>query len=136
MREIQVLAIAALWSTLVFGSAVSNAMAANGRFYALGVGHRPCADFVKFRERRLANFTAEQYEIAGEIITHWVAGFLTAHNYYVTDTYNVMGASTIEQVATWLGDYCKANQDKYFAEAVLEFTRVYHPKRIKLDSAR
>jgi hypothetical protein len=135
MKQFNVLMIAVLWTTMVFGLGVGNAMDDNGRFYALGMGKRPCGDFVKFREKRLENFTAEQYEVAGEIIKHWVAGFLTAHNFYVSDTYNVMGNATIDEVASWLESYCKTNEKKYFAEAALELTRAYHSKRVKMDTA-
>lgn len=134
MNRFKVFVIAVMWSTMVFGSGVSDAMDSKGRFYALGVGKRPCSDFVKFREKRLETFTEEQYEIAGEIIKHWVAGFLTAHNYYVTDTYNVMGDATIEDVASRLENYCKANGSKFFAEAALELVRALHPNRTKLDT--
>ena len=116
-----------------FGSMTVSAMDKNGRYFALGVGKRSCEDYVKFREKRLENFTPEQYEIADHVIEHWVSGYLTAHNFYVTDTYNVMGDATIDQLEGWLDNYCKSNQKKLFAEAVFAMVQSLHPKRIAAD---
>jgi hypothetical protein len=101
----------------------------NGRFFALGVGQRPCEDFVKYRQKKL-ELTPEQYEIAEHVIQHWVAGFLTAHNFYVTDTYNVKGTATPDEMGQWLESYCTKNPKNYFAEAVIALTLELHPKRI------
>ena len=67
----------------------------NSRYFAYGVGQRSCDDYVKFRERKLDMFENherytkdELYEIVDKIVEHWIAGFLTAHNLYVTDTYD------------------------------------------------
>ena len=74
---------------LLISGGLSNTLAidSNGRYFALGVGSRSCSDHLKVSEKRLENFTPEQYEIADVIIEHWVAGFFTAHNFYVTDTF-------------------------------------------------
>jgi transcriptional regulator of NAD metabolism len=84
-----VLAIAA-------GSAELYAIDSNSRYFAYGVGQRSCEDYVKFREKRLETleqrherYTNELYEIVDKIVEHWIAGFLTAHNLYVSDTYNL-----------------------------------------------
>jgi hypothetical protein len=126
-RVIVPLAMALLVLPLVASDAVP--MDRNGRFFALGVGRRPCEDFVKFRQKNL-DFTPEQHEIAQHVIQHWVAGFLTAHNFYVTDTYDVQGTATPEEMGQWLESYCKKNPKNHFAEAVIALTMELHPKRI------
>ena len=65
-----------LGALLVSGE-LSNTLAidSNGQYFALGVGSRSCSDHLKFSEKRLENFTSEQWEIADVIIEHWVAGF-------------------------------------------------------------
>ena len=115
---------------------VSNTLAVDnqGRFYALGVGMRKCTDFVKFRERRIENFTPGDYEIAGQVVKHWVSGYLTAHNYYVADTYNVKGTATVEQMMEWLYEFCRSDQDEYFAESVVALAESLHDKRMKTGS--
>jgi hypothetical protein len=107
----------------------ASAMDGQGRFLALGVGKRSCEDFIKFRQKKL-ELAPEQYEIAQHVIEHWVAGFLTAHNFYVTDTYDVKGNATPEDLAQWLENYCKANPTRYFAEGVIALTFELHPKRV------
>jgi len=115
---------------------VSNTLAIDdqGRFYALGVGMRKCSDFVKFREGRIENFTPRDYEIAGQVVKHWVAGYLTAHNYYVADTYNVKGEASVDHIMEWLYEFCRSDQDEYFAESMVALAESLHDKRVRIGS--
>jgi hypothetical protein len=115
-----------------------NALAidANGRYFALGVGSRSCGDHLKFSEKRLENFTSEQYEIADVIIEHWVAGFFTAHNFYVTDTFDVVGTVTIDQLQERIDKYCRANPNSRVAEAMVAIAHELHANRIKFDPSK
>ena len=133
MKTFKVAMAVSLVSMISLGSITVSAMDKNGRYFALGVGKRSCEDYVKFREKRLENFTPEQYEMADLVVDHWVAGYLTAHNLYVTDTYNVMGGASIEQAVAWLDNYCRSNQKKLFAEAVFAMVQSLHPKRLTAD---
>jgi hypothetical protein len=126
-RLVVVLAVAVLVLPLVISDAVP--MDRAGRFFALGVGRRSCEDFVRFRQKKL-ELTPEQYEIAQHVIEHWVAGFLTAHNFYVTDTYDVTGKASPEEMGQWLESYCKEKPKNYFAEAVITLSLELHPKRV------
>jgi hypothetical protein len=126
-RVIVPLAMALLVLPLVASNAVP--MDRNGRFFALGVGRRSCEDFVRFREKKV-DLTPEQHEMAQHVIQHWVAGFLTAHNFYVTDTYDVKGTATPEEMGQWLESYCRKNPKIYFAEGVIALTLELHPKRV------
>ncbi len=105
--------VAFLMSLLISG-ALSNtlAMDSKGRYFALGAGSRSCTDYIKFREKRLENFTPEQYDITKVIVEHWVAGYLTAHNFYVMDTYDVVGTITMDQLEDRMEKFCRANQSK------------------------
>jgi hypothetical protein len=124
--------------SLLISGGLSNtlAMDGNGRYLALGVGSRSCADYVKYSEKKLENFTDEQYEIADKIIEHWVAGFMTAHNFYVTDTYDVVGTVTIDQLQERIEKYCRANPDKRVAESIVLIAQDLHKNRIKLDPSK
>jgi hypothetical protein len=123
-----------LASLLISGGPYSTlAMDSNGRYFALGVGSRSCGDYVKYSEKRLENFTPEQYEIADVIIEHWVAGFFTAHNFYVTDTYDVVGTVTIDQLQERIEKYCRANPNKRVAEAMVAIAQDLHKNRIRVD---
>jgi hypothetical protein len=117
---------------------LSNVLAidSNGRYFALGVGSRSCTDYLKFSEKRLENFTPEQYEIADVIIEQWVAGFFTAHNFYVTDTFDVVGTVTIDQLQERIEKYCRANPNKRVAEAIVAIAQELHANRIKFDPSK
>src|SRR5215467_9351427 len=74
----------------------------NSRYVAYGFGQRSCEDYVRFREKKLTaleqqydRFSKDDlYEIVDKILEHWIAGFLTAHDLYVADTYDVLGQIT------------------------------------------
>ena len=129
------LAIATFLGSLLISGGLSNTLAidSNGRYFALGVGSRSCGDHLKFSEKRLENFTREQYEIADVIIEHWVAGFLTAHNFYVMDTYDVVGTVTMDQLEERIDKYCRANPNSRVAEAMTAIAQELHKNRLRVD---
>ena len=137
MRVVSLIMITFFGALLVSGE-LSNTLAidSNGRYFALGVGSRSCSDHLKFSEKRLENFTPEQWEIADVIIEHWVAGFFTAHNFYVTDTFDVVGTVTIDQLQERIDKYCRANPNKRVAEAVTAIAQELHANRIKFDPSQ
>jgi hypothetical protein len=119
------------------------AMDGNGRYFASGLGQRSCEDYVKFREKRHETLVPneryskdELYEIVDMIVEHWLAGFLTAHNYYVTDTYNVAGNENMENLKLRIEKICRANGKLYFAEAVITLSQELHPQRAKADAGK
>ncbi len=107
------------------------AMDSKGRFYALGVGKRTCRDYIEFREKRIKDFTPDDYERANHVVEHWVAGYLTGHNYYVSDTYDVKGNKSIEEIKVWIEGFCRKDQDEYFAEGVIALAAELHDSRKK-----
>jgi len=130
---------------LVIAAASSKlyAIDGNNRYFAYGVGQRSCADYLKFRERTLETLESherytkdELYEIVDKIIEHWIAGFFTAHDFYVSDTYNVVGKTTMDQVKARLENLCRANPRQYFAEAVVTVAYELHPQRVKADPGK
>jgi hypothetical protein len=130
-------AVGLLAVALVSGwAAGAPAIDSNGRYFALGVGSRSCGDYVKYSEQKLENFTPEQYEIADKIIEHWVAGFMTAHNFYVTDTYDVVGTVTIDQLQERIEKYCRAHPDSRVAESIVLIATELHEKRVRLDPSK
>jgi hypothetical protein len=130
----------------MIGAAVSPlyAMDSNNRYFAYGVGQRSCEDYVKFREKRLETleqqhqrFTKDElYEIVDKIVEHWIAGFLTAHNLYVSDTYDVAGKAKMDELKTRLEKSCRANPKQRLAEAVSSLVQDLHPQRVKADSRK
>ena len=114
-----------------------------GRFFAYGVGQRSCEDYVKFREKKLQTLEKherytkdELYEIVDKVVEHWIAGFLTAHNLYVADTYDLAGQSTMDDLKARLEKSCRSNPKQHFAEAVVTLVHDLHPQRVKADAAK
>ena len=114
-----------------------------GRFFAYGVGQRSCEDYVKFREKKLETLEKherytkdELYEIVDKVVEHWIAGFLTAHNLYVADTYDLAGQSTMDDLKARLEKSCRSNPKQHFAEAVVTLVHDLHPQRVKADAAK
>src|SRR5687767_9718605 len=120
------------------------AIDSSNRYFAYGVGQRSCEDYVKFREKRLETLERqherytkdELYEIVDKIVEHWIAGFLTAHNLYVSDTYDVAGKAKMDDLKARLEKSCRANSKQYFAEAVITLVQALHPQRVKADSGK
>ena len=137
---------AVLTAALVIAAASSNlyAIDSNGRYFAYGLGQRSCADYVKFREKKLdtleqqhPRYTKDElYEIVDKIVEHWIAGFLTAHDLYVSDTYNVAGNTTMDDMKSRLENICRANTKEYFAEAMVTLVQQLNPQRVKADPGK
>lgn len=137
---------AVLTAVLVIAAASSNlyAIDSNGRYFAYGLGQRSCEDYVKFREKKLDTLEQEHprytkdelYEIVDKIVEHWIAGFLTAHNLYVSDTYDVAGNTTMDDMKSRLENICRANTKEYFAEAMVTLVQQLNPQRVKADPGK
>ena len=137
MKVASLATVAFLMSLWISGAlSTTLAMDNNGRYFALGAGSRPCTDYIRFREKRLENFTPDQYEISTVIVQHWIAGFLTAHNFYVTDTYDVVGTITMDQLEDRIEKFCRANPKSRVAEAMVAITQELHANRIRVDPGK
>lgn len=125
------------------GMTGASAMDSNGKFFAYGVGQMSCEDYVKLREKRIESLEKQEsytkdelYEIVDKVTEYWIAGFLTAHNFYVTDTYDVAGKVKIEELKPRLEKICRADTKQYFAEAMIKLTQELHPQRVKAGAAK
>lgn len=114
------------------------------RFFAYGMGQRSCEEYVKFREKRLdtlnqlhKRYTKEElYEIVDKIVEHWIAGFLTAHNLYVSDTFDVAAGSKMDELQMRLEKNCRGNGKQYLAEAMIALVQELHSQRAKADTGK
>jgi hypothetical protein len=115
-----------------------HAIDSNNRYFAYGLGQRTCADYVRFREKKLDSLEQEHprytkdelYEIVDRIVEHWIAGFLTAHNLYVSDTYDVAGKSSMDDIKARVEKSCRSNARQYFAEAMIAVVQQLNPQRV------
>ena len=116
----------------------------SNHYFAYGVGQKSCEDYIKFREKHLAaleqqhpRYTKDElYEIVDRVVEQWIAGFLTAHNLYVSDTYNVAAKETMDNIEARLETACRANPKEYFAEAMVSVVQQLNPERVKTESAK
>src|SRR5262245_43182652 len=60
----------------------------------------------------------------------WVQGFFSAYNALDPKTKNITGTKDYHYVRQWLDDYCKANPQIYFGEAVRVLIEDLYPNRI------
>jgi hypothetical protein len=120
------------------------AIDSNNRYFAYGLGQRNCEDYIKFRERKLETLEQQQprytkdelYDIVNRIVEQWIAGFITAHNLYVSDTYNIAGKVTMDDIKARLETACRANPKGYFAQAMVSVVEQLNPQRLKAESAK
>jgi hypothetical protein len=111
----------------------------NNTYYAYGVGQQSCGDYIKLREKKLdvleqqhEGYTkAELYEMSERAIEYWMAGFLTAHDLYVADTFNVAANKNMDDLKAQLESICRSNPKQYFAEAMFTLARQLNPQRAK-----
>ncbi len=137
-------AVLILVSVILAASSRLYAIDSNSRYFAYGVGQRTCDDYIKVREKRLdtleqqhPRYTKDElYEIVDKVIEHWIAGFLTAHNLYVSDTYDLVGKLTMDDLKLRIERSCRANTKQYFAEAMITLAQDLHPQRVKSDSGK
>jgi len=140
----QTCATLAILLLIVATSSSLYAIDSNNRFFAYGVGQRTCDDYLRFREKKLENLERqyerytkdELYEIVNWVVEHWIAGFLTAHNLYVSDTYDVMGKVTMDDLKGRLEKICRANAKQRFTEAVIAVVHELHPQRVRADAGK
>jgi hypothetical protein len=131
--------------TVLVLAATSNLYAVddNNRYFAYGLGQRTCADYVKIRERKLEELETKQrltkdelYEIVDKITEHWIAGFLTASNLLMADTYDVAGRTNMNDLKARLETICRADEKQRFAQAMVTLVKDLTPQRVKADAAK
>ena len=119
------------------------AIDSNNRYFSYGVRQKTCEDYIKFREKRLEmlerheRYTKDEpYEIVDKIVEHWIAGFLTATELYVADTYNIAGNTPMDDLKGRLETICRANGKQLFAEAMVTLVQQLNPQRVKADTGK
>lgn len=119
----------------VIGLGISPALAIDedSKLYrAYGVGPKKCAVYVELREHKLpGKYSAKDYENTDEVVAQWVAGYMTAHNYYVKDTFDVTAQAGKDKVMGWLESLCRENPEQPFVAAVADLAFRLHGKRTK-----
>ena len=98
----------------------SHAADDTGQYLTMGLGNLSCKSFLNEDEEGAAYYLS------------WLAGYMTAYNHLSEDTYSIVGKTkTIEQIESWLRDYCTINGDKTFESAIRNLLRNLQYFRIK-----
>lgn len=118
-----VLALAGLLAGPFLGPPGGGAAAAadrGGQFEVIGSGSLSCQRWLD--DRRLGNASSQQSEM-------WVAGFLTAYNFYVFKDYDITDRFDGEYILTWIDDYCRERAPNRLVVAAHELVQMLRRRR-------
>ena len=82
-----------------------------GRYLISGIGKDPCKSFID------ADKVGRSYYLT------WLSGYITALNYHADKTYSIVNKESVDQLEIWLRNYCLANTDDTFEQAVKDLVR-------------
>ncbi len=113
-------------------------------YYAYGVGQQSCENFIRFREKKIdaleqqhERYTKDElYEMADKAVEYWIAWFLTAHDLYMADTFNVAGNTNMDELKARLESICRSNGKQHVAEAMFMLVKQLNPQRVKAQSTK
>ncbi len=109
----------ALCAALLILHAPSAARDAEGQYKAQGLGLDACSSFLGTPESKRALYYS------------WLAGYLTAYNYLVKDTYSIAEYFGLARTNEWLGNYCEDNPDHLLHQAARQFVTELYRVRLK-----
>ena len=121
---------------VTFGLPWLSAYDKNHRFKAYNPGLEPCSEIDAMLDRRMKGYTTEQQADYEQIVRYWLAGFGTAWNYIMLDTYDIQGKYTDQQIWDWLENYCEKNPDKKLVDATIILVQALHPNRTRKEPAK
>ena len=98
-----------------------------GNFALKGAGFLRCQVFVIEREKKSNIY----YLIGG-----WVEGFISAHNKYVKDTYDILSFESLELLLRVMDGHCKSNPNDRLYSVLNSMIIKVTPDRLRQDSPR
>lgn len=111
MRYFLVLPILLAWS--------ANAVDAKGAFYAFG--STSCGEYINQRTNHMDTMGGAQ--------EFYAAGWITALNNALPDTYNLAAGKDMQSIMLWLDKYCRDNPLSKMQLGLAELTRELYPQR-------
>ncbi|MCU4674848.1 HdeA/HdeB family chaperone [Catenovulum sp. 2E275] len=93
----------------------------NGKYAVKGVGNLPCSQFVEITE----NNQSEKYLFAG-----WLNGYITGHNQYLAETFDIVSWENIETLGNYLLSHCRKNPSISFYQATTQMLSSLYDVRI------
>lgn len=112
------------WLALLWlGVAELPARDAAGGYKARGLGLDTCVSFLGVSETERGLYYS------------WLAGYLTAYNYLVRDTYSIAEYSGLARTNDWFERYCRQHPDRMLHEAARQFVTERYRIRAKRGPA-
>lgn len=86
-------------------------------------------------------FVQERWEPQGvryKQIQAWISGYVTAFNGWQTNTYDILGGTSVAGVESWVENYCRAHPLENLSNAMAELLQELHPgrQRTAIDAVR
>ncbi len=101
-----------LFLTILLFTQAIHAADDTGQYLTMGLGNLSCKSFLAEDEKGAAYYLS------------WLAGYMTAYNSLQEETYSILGKTkTVNQVESWLRDYCTVNGEQTFEEAARNLLR-------------
>lgn len=112
----------ALLASLTTGALAADA---KGQFAMKGAGFLTCQIYIAEREKRSEVY----YLIAG-----WIEGFVSAHNRYVPDTFDITSFESTEMLLTVIHSHCKDHLEDRMFPVVNSMLNQLQADRIKSET--
>lgn len=114
-----------IWLMLLLAVPASHAADDHGNYAVWGMGSKSC-------------HTYNQVSAQGETgdYRNYVMGYLTAYNAVAQDTYRIEGNMNIDEIMTWIHDYCEVKPMNGFEQALSDFTVEHASTRIQRAPSR
>ena len=91
-----------------------------GNYAIWGKGQKSCYRYLKDRSAT-----------AGDSYKDYIMGYLTAYNAMAPETFSISRDMNLDEIMTWLDDYCDVNQMHGLEQSLLEFIAGHHEKRYR-----
>lgn len=95
-----------------------------GEYAVFGPGGKTCKSFILALE--LDGKYYDEYEL-------WLLGYFSAYNQYTPNTYNILGIRRLDQIISWLEQYCQKNLNEFFVTAAAVLLKNMHDTRRNLS---
>lgn len=93
------------------------------QFATYGAGDYSCSVYTKARA------AADEQE---NQIRQWLAGYISAFNLIIGDTYDIFGSTDFDGMIKWLDTRCKRYPNANLTNTLAKFTEVTYPYRKKV----
>ena len=97
----------------------------SGNYAIWGKGSKSCFRYLKDR-------TANK----DEPYRNYVMGYLTAYNAMTPETYSISRNMKLDEIMTWLDDYCDLKQMHGLEQSLIEFVSRHYEKRYRAPPGR